>query len=474
MSADRSKALSSAQSAQSAQSVPSTGSVNAPLPAGSPSVPGAATAAGMPSASRVLSMLATLFFAMGLITSLNDILVPHFKAAFDLTYRDAALIQSSFFAAYFVVSYPAGQYTARVGYRRALASSLWLAGFGCALFFPAAALVSYACFLAALFVLASGITLLQVAVNAYVETLGSRGAAASRLTLVQAFNSLGTTVGPPLAALWILSPQAGPVAGHAVDTVRGPYGLLAAALVLGGIVLWRLRLPEPGRRETGAPEAPETPQAAVSAGAGVAGVASVAGASDAGNVRGLLAHRPLRYGIVALFLYVGAEVSIGSFLIVYLTHANTGIADHAHASRYLALYWGGAMVGRFVGAWLLRSVSPGRMLSLCAIYNLLLILASLVLPATLAMWLLLACGLGNAIMFPTIFSLSVGGLGARVSEGGGLICMAIVGGAVLPYLQGALADAAGVVLSFLVPAVAYAYIAAFGEWSASQPGLPKV
>ncbi|SUA81442.1 L-fucose permease [Pandoraea pnomenusa] len=418
-----------------------------------------AAPAARPSVNRVLAVLATLFFAMGLITSLNDILVPHFKAAFDLTYRDAALIQSSFFAAYFVVSYPAGQYTARVGYRRALASSLWLAGLGCALFFPAAALVSYPCFLAALFVLASGVTLLQVAVNAYVETLGSRGAAASRLTLVQAFNSLGTTIGPPLAALWILAPQSSAVAGHAADSVRGPYGLLAGVLALGGIVLWRLALPEPG--------ATGTPRPGVRA-----------------NVGGLFAHRPLRYGIVALFLYVGAEVSIGSFLIVFLTNTQTGIADHAHASRYLPFYWGGAMVGRFVGAWLLRRVSPGKMLSVCALYNLTLIVASLAVPASLGMWLLLACGLGNAIMFPTIFSLSVGGLGARVSEGGGLICMAIVGGAVLPYLQGMLADAAGLMLSFLVPAAAYLYIAGFGAWSARamvptdparhQPGLPNV
>ncbi len=418
----------------------------------------------MPSANRVLAMLAALFFAMGLITSLNDILVPHFKAAFDLTYRDAALIQSSFFAAYFVVSYPAGQYTARVGYRRALATSLWLAGLGCALFFPAAALVSYPCFLAALFVLASGITLLQVAVNAYVETLGSRGEAASRLTLVQAFNSLGTTVGPPLAALWILAPQASGMTGHAVDSVRGPYGLLATVLALGGVVLWRLTLPEQ-RADT------------------------AASPGLLGNVRSLLSHRPLRYGIVALFLYVGAEVSIGSFLIVYLTHTGTGIDDHAHASRYLAFYWGGAMVGRFAGAWLLRKVSPGKLLGLCALYNLMLILASLTLPGAIAMWLLLACGLGNAIMFPTIFSLSVGGLGARVSEGGGLICMAIVGGAILPYLQGALADGIGIVLSFLVPALAYCYIAGFGAWCArtmpemdasgdeateNQPGLPNV
>lgn len=426
----------------------------------------------MPSANRVLAMLATLFFAMGLITSLNDILVPHFKAAFDLTFRDAALIQSSFFAAYFVVSYPAGQYTARVGYRRALASSLWLAGVGCALFFPAAALMSYPCFLAALFVLASGITLLQVAVNAYVETLGTRGAAASRLTLVQAFNSLGTTVGPPLAALWILAPQAQTATGHAVDSVRGPYGLLATVLAIGGVALWRLTLPEHRASRVAPP-------------------------SVLGNVRSLLAHRPLRYGIVALFLYVGAEVSIGSFLIVYLTQAGTGIVDHAHASRYLAFYWGGAMAGRFLGAWLLRKVSPGRLLSLCALYNVVLILASFALPASFAMWSLLACGLGNAIMFPTIFSLSVGGLGARVSEGGGLICMAIVGGAVLPYLQGALADGMGIGLSFLVPVLAYCYIAGFGVWcvrtapesaavddgpanlsgrstSGDQPGLPNV
>jgi len=439
-------------------------SAPASVPASGSALSVSSSASPMPSANRVLAMLAALFFAMGLITSLNDILVPHFKAAFDLTYRDAALIQSSFFAAYFVVSYPAGQYTARVGYRRALATSLWLAGLGCALFFPAAALVSYPCFLAALFVLASGITLLQVAVNAYVETLGSRGEAASRLTLVQAFNSLGTTIGPPLAALWILAPQASGTTGHAVDSVRGPYGLLAAVLALGGVVLWRLTLPEQ-RADT-----------ATSPGL-------------LGNVRSLLSHRPLRYGIVALFLYVGAEVSIGSFLIVYLTHTGTGIADHAHASRYLAFYWGGAMVGRFAGAWLLRKVSPGKLLGPCALYNLMLILASLTLPGAIAMWLLLACGLGNAIMFPTIFSLSVGGLGARVSEGGGLICMAIVGGAILPYLQGALADGVGIVLSFLVPALAYCYIAGFGAWCArtmpemdvsgdgaaeNQPGLPNV
>lgn len=401
---------------------------------------GSAPSSRPPNVTRVLAMLAALFFAMGLITSLNDILVPHFKAAFALTYRDAALIQSSFFAAYFIVSYPAGQYTARVGYRRALASSMWLAGIGCALFFPAAALVSYPWFLVALFVLASGVTLLQVAVNAYVETLGTHGAAASRLTLVQAFNSLGTTIGPPLAALWILAPDTSAAGAHAVDSVRAPYGVLALVLALGGVVLWRLALPEPR---------------ATSHALGVFG-----------NVRSLFAHRPLRFGIVALFLYVGAEVSIGSFLIVYLTQSDTGISTHAHASRYLAFYWGGAMVGRFIGAALLRRISPGKLLAACAVYNVVLILLAMTLPASTAMWLLLACGLGNAIMFPTIFSLSVGGLGVRVSEGGGLLCMAIVGGAVLPYMQGALADAVDIVWSFIVPACGYVYIAGFGIWCA--------
>jgi FHS family L-fucose permease-like MFS transporter len=387
-----------------------------------------------------LFVLTSLFFMWGLITSLNDILIPHLKAIFTLSYVQAMLIQFSFFGAYFVMSVPSGYLVEHLGYRRGIIIGLTTAGVACAGFYPAASLQSYPLFLAALFVLASGITLLQVAANPYVAILGSPQTSASRLNLTQAFNSLGTTVGPFLGSMLILSVVAGSGAAGAareIETVQGPYLALAAVLFAIAIVFAQFKLPV------------------------VTGMDATT-AEDAGPARSVWQHSHLVLGAVAIFVYVGAEVAIGSFLVNFMAEPHIGGLDEATAGRYLSLYWGGAMVGRFIGAYLLRKVKPGYLLAFNASVAIALLIVAMSTAGTTAMWAVLAIGLFNSIMFPTIFTLAIARLGRHTGEGSGVLCMAIVGGAIVPVVQGYFADNMGVLMSFFVPVICYAYIVYYG------------
>lgn len=380
----------------------------------------------LPAQSRApLAIVTLLFFMWGLLTALNDVLIPHLKALYTLTYLQAMLVQFCFFGAYFLVSLPAGRLIQRLGYQRGAVAGLVVAAAGCLMFLPAVH-AGYALFLFAFFVLAAGITVLQVAANPYVTALGDPRTASRRLTLTQAFNSLGTAVAPSLGVL--ILPEAAGAAG-----VQGPYLALGAALLVLAGVFGAARLPRIADES-----APTTTSAAAVAGA----------------------HPHLRWGIAAIFLYVGAEVSIGSLLINFMEEA-VGMTT-AQAAPYLSLYWGGAMVGRFVGVALMRFMAPGRLLAVHAALAVALIGVGIGMHGPIAMWALLAVGLCNSIMFPTIFSMAVHRLGAATAQGSGLLCMAIVGGALLPLLQGHAADRIGLQASFGVPALCYAGIAWYG------------
>lgn len=406
-----------------------------------PTYPAEAATAGR-SYRPALIVLTSLFFMWGLITSLNDILIPHLKAIFTLSYVQAMLIQFSFFGAYFVMSVPSGYLVEHLGYRRGIIAGLATAAIGCAGFYPAAALQSYPLFLAALFVLASGITLLQVAANPYVAVLGAPQTSASRLNLTQAFNSLGTTVGPFVGSVLILSVALTPGTegvAREIETVQGPYLALAVLLFLIAVVFAQFKLPV------------------------VTGMdAKSAGEEQGELVRSVWQHAHLVLGAVAIFVYVGAEVAIGSFLVNFMVEPGIGGLSEASAGRHLSLYWGGAMVGRFIGAYLLRKTRPGRVLAFNAAVAILLLVLAMSMAGRIAMWAVLAIGLFNSIMFPTIFTLAISKLGRHTGEGSGVLCMAIVGGAIVPVVQGYFADHIGILLSFFVPALCYAYIVHYG------------
>jgi FHS family L-fucose permease-like MFS transporter len=380
-----------------------------------------------------LVVLTSLFFMWGLITSLNDILVPHLKAIFTLSYVQAMLIQFCFFGAYFVTSLPYGYLVERVGYRAGIIIGLVTAGIGCIGFYPAAALPSYPLFLAALFVLACGITLLQVAANPYVAALGPSETSASRLNLTQAFNSLGTTIGPLLGASLILSVGG---EGSEVKTVQLPYLVLAGLLIIIALVFAQFKLPVVSG-DTGAGQ-------------------------DAAPSGSLFQQSHLVLGVIGIFMYVGAEVSIGSFLVNYMMNPDVGGLTEGAAGKHLSLYWGGAMVGRFVGSALLQKFKPGTVLAVNAACAAALLLIAIASSGAVSMWAVLAIGLFNSIMFPTIFTLAIAKLGPRTGEGSGVLCMAIVGGAIVPVVMGFFADRIGIRLAYIVPVLCYAYIVFYG------------
>ena len=384
-----------------------------------------------------LVSLTSLFFMWGLITSLNDVLIPRLKAVFDLSYTEAMMIQFCFFFAYFVVSLPAGSLIKRIGYKSGVVVGLIIAGIGCACFYPAAAYESYNYFLAALFVLAAGITILQVAANPYVTALGNPVTASSRLTLTQAFNSLGTTVGPWLGGILILTSATSAVESSVTDasSVQMPYLALAATLIVMSVIFAMLKLPEI-----------EDEEPTVSA--------EIEG--SAWNYTHLV------LGAVAIFVYVGAEVSIGSFLINFLGEESIAGLEEMEAAKYVSFYWAGAMVGRFIGAAAMQKIAAGKALAFNAIAASILVAITVLSSGALAMWAILLVGLFNSIMFPTIFSLGVAGLGEHTSQGSGILCLAIVGGALLPLLQGLLADTYGVQNAFALAIICYAYIAYYG------------
>lgn len=390
-----------------------------------------------------LSALTSLFFMWGLITSLNDILIPKLKAAFDLSYTEASLIQFCFFFAYFVVSVPAGVLVKRVGYKTGIVIGLLIAAVGCVGFYPSADSQSYPLFLGSLFVLASGITILQVAANPYVTILGAPKTASSRLTLTQAFNSLGTTVGPILGGMLILSEAATGVeaAVEGAKSVQMPYLGLAGILVLLAVVMSVLRLPQIEAEEDEA-------------------------AADDGKSAWSYSHLVL--GAVGIFVYVGAEVSIGSYLVNFFGEANiAGMPEHK-AANMVAYYWGGAMVGRFIGAAAMQKIAAGKALAFNALMASLLVALAATVDGHLAMWAIIAVGLFNSIMFPTIFSLGVAGLGRHTSQGSGVLCLAIVGGAVIPVLHGMLIDNIGIHSAFYFPALLYLYIIYYGLVGSKQ------
>jgi FHS family L-fucose permease-like MFS transporter len=410
-----------------------------------------ASSAARPGANNyqfALVALTSLFFMWGFITCLNDILIPHLKNVFQLNYTQSMLIQLCFFGAYFIVSLPAGALVKRITYKWGIVVGLLIAAVGCALFIPAASYRVYALFLGALFVLATGVTILQVAANPYVTELGAPETAASRLTLTQAFNSLGTTVAPLFGAMLILSAAVGDVQNASPEqmealrlaeagAVRFPYMILAIAFLVLAAIFAALKLPKVEEEE-----AVETP-----------------GAAKHGSA---WSYRHLVLGAVGIFLYVGAEVSIGSFLVNYLAEPSIANMPEAEAAHYVAYFWGGAMIGRFIGSFAMRYVDDGKALAFNAVIAALLLVATVFSGGQVAMWAVLAVGLFNSIMFPTIFSLALKGLGRHTSQGSGILCLAIVGGALLPVLQGGIADTIGIHLAFLMPVICYLYIAFYG------------
>jgi FHS family L-fucose permease-like MFS transporter len=397
-----------------------------------------------------LAVLTSLFFMWGFLTCLNDIIIPHLKAVFELNYAKAMLIQFAFFTAYFVVSLPAGAIVNRIGYKNGIIIGLVTAGLGCLSFYPAAGARSYGMFLFALFVLAAGITVLQVAANPFVAVLGKPDTASSRLTLTQAINSLGTTIAPLFGSFIILSnvvktpAELKGLAPAAVEayrqteaaSVQVPYVGLAVALVVLAIAIGLFKLPKIDASSGGGDEA----------GGGHEG-------------RSAWSYRPLLLGAVGIFVYVGAEVAIGSFLVNYFKEPNIGGLTEAEGARYVSFYWGGAMVGRFIGSVTLRIFRPGKLLAAHALVAAVLVVTTMLASGHVAMWSIIAVGFFNSIMFPTIFTLAIDGLGKHTGQGSGILCMAIVGGALIPVVQGALADTVGIHHCFIIPTVCYLYIA---------------
>ena len=392
-------------------------------------------------------LIVFLFFAWGFATVLNDTLFPKLRGLYALDYTEGMLTQFCFFMSYFVFSIPAGLLLSRIGYIRGVVLGLFGMAFGCALFWPASDADTYAAFLLPLFVLASGITMLQVAANPFIELLGSEATSHSRLTLAQAFNSLATAVGPTIGAMLILKSGVGGAApgisAAAVEASRRMqtyvvaelYLVIAAILVAVAVVFWFMR-------KSNAP--------------------SVTGQASFRGVVALLDRPRLVVGAVCIFIYVGAEVSIGSLMTNYLMLPSVLGATAVHAGSLVSYYWGGAMVGRFVGAYVLRVAKPGYVLTACAVGASLLVSVSAISTGTVAADTIIAVGLFNSIMFPTIFSLASEHLGADTPNGSGLLCMAIVGGALVPLLVGKVADLTSLSASLLVPVLCYVGIAIYG------------
>ncbi|MGL1889229.1 MAG: sugar MFS transporter, partial [Reichenbachiella sp.] len=434
-----------------------------------------------------LTVLTTLFFMWGFITCMNDILIPHLKEVFTLNYTQAMLVQSAFFGAYFIISLiyfiisvTSEDPIAKYGYKKAIIVGLLISALGCTLFIPAASYESYGFFLGALFVLASGITILQMGANPYVSLLGKPEGASMRLNMTQAFNSLGTTIAPLVGGVLILG-----AASAGADAVKMPYMALAATLLALVALIAYAKLPSisTGDEEEAKPS----------------------------KGKGALAFPHLILGVVCIFMYVGGEVSVGSAVINYLGLDNVAGLSEDQAHPYLALFWGGAMVGRFFAAvflqesekdmsfylkvlgvtvfafflgWYLTDMTlafsflglvvlnivaffigqskPGRSLGLFALIVITMIIIGIVGSGALAMWSIVGIGLFNSIMFPTIFTLAIKGLGVDTGQGSSLLVMAIVGGAIIPVVMGAVADATSIQIAFLVPIVCYAYIAYYG------------
>ena len=508
--------------------------IAAPNTSTTATAPGTGQSYGAP-----LATVTTLFFMWGFLTCLNDILVPHLKSIFDLNYKRSQFIQLAFFGAYFVFSFPASKIVDWIGYQRSMVVGLLTAGVGAFLFVPAASVPSYPLFLGALIVLAAGITCLQVAANPYVTVLGKPETASSRLNLTQAFNSLGTFLAPFFGGLLILTTATQSIGEiralgadalqayrvHEAATVKMPYVFLGITLALLAIAIGSFKLPKIEHAQHKVGEK----------------------VNDS-----IWNHRNLIFGAIAIFVYVGAEVSIGSFLVIYFGQPEIGGLTEKIAATFVALYWGGAMVGRFFGSALLsgakaaymglasvggvlafllstwiahtwadnlaapaghfsltavlwaivsilvtarplfaliavvaallamltalsggRLVAPtGALLGICAVSATALVAISMLTTGHTAMYSIILVGFFNSIMFPSIFTLGVAELGPLTGDGSGVMIMAIVGGAIIPVAQGAIADRIGIHHAFFLPVICYLYILFFAL-SGSKPNSQR-
>jgi MFS transporter, FHS family, L-fucose permease len=404
-----------------------------------------------------MAMVSTLFFAWGFLTVLNDILIPHLRNIFDLNYAEVMLVQFAFFSSYFLFSMPSGKIVEWIGYKRAMVAGLLTMATGALLFVPAASLPSFPLFLTALIVLAAGMTILQTSANPYVAILGPPRTASSRLNLTQGFNSLGTTLAPTFGSWLILSAAVAPLSMEAINamsagqqhayriqqaaSVKAPYiGLAIALFILAMVVGW-FKLPV------------------------------IEYAEAHGHATGSIwQHRRLVLGAVAIFVYVGAEVAIGSLMTNYFNQREIGNLPIPKAAGYLQYYWGGAMLGRFVGSALLQRLRTQKLLAFNAVASALLVTISMLSVGQLAMWSLILVGLFNSIMFPSIFTLAIEGLGPLTGKGSGLLVAAIVGGAIIPELQGVLADHIGIHHAFILPVLCYLYVILYALRWATAPG----
>ena len=425
-----------------------------------------------------LIFLTTLFFLWGFITVLVDSLVPRLKDVFEMSYAKTVLVQFAFFTAFFVVSVPAGAILSKIGYRKGIVLGLIIMALGCLLFYPAAEYRNFTIFLVGYFTLAGGITVLQVAANPYVALLGSEEGASSRLNLSQAFNSLGTTIAPVVGALFLLSDSVKTseeidalspmekVDYYAAEaaTVQTPFLLIASFIGVLAIVFAFIKLPK------------------------------VMQESPKGGYLSLLRNKLMLMGALGIFVYVGAEVAIGSFLVNYFDDMNLAILVAENDTMmniantiastfnksfsnsdpksllgiFIIFYWGGAMIGRFVGAYLTKIIAPGKVLSIFALLAILMIVISINTQGLLSMWSILAVGLFNSIMFPTIFTLTLEGLGDLKAQASGLLCMAIVGGAIIPFAFGGLIDGFGFKTAFILTMICYGYILYYGKLKSSK------
>ncbi len=386
-----------------------------------------------------LVVLTALFFMMGFITCMNDILIPHLQKIFTLTNVQAMLVQFCFFTAYAIMSIPMGHLVGKIGYKNGVIGGFLLTAVGCLLFYPAADSQSYPTFLGALFILASGVTLLQVSGNPYVTLLAKPGKESATLTLVQAFNSLGTTIAPKIGALLIFTDAAQKASkAEQIASVQIPYLGLAGLLILLAVFVKMIRLPDARK------------------------IAVEESEHNHDGKHSVWQYKHLLLGMVGIFCYVGAEVSIGSFMVNILGFLK-GLS-HAEGAEMLMYYWGGAMVGRFLGSAVMARVAPNRYLAFNASVATALLVIAIVVGkgnADIAMWALIAIGFFNSIMFPTIFSLATKNLGKFTNSASGILCTAIVGGALIPVLQGKIADDFGMMISYVAPAVCYLYIVFF-------------
>ncbi len=402
-------------------------------------------------AKSALAMVMTLFFLWGFITCLNDILIPHLKSVFTLNYAEVMLVQTFFFSAYFVFALPSGKVIDWIGYKRTMVSGLLIMAVGALCFIPAASVPSFPLFLVALAIVAAGMTFLQVSANPYVIVLGPAKTGSSRLNLAGAFNSFGTTIAPYIGSLFILGTvpltvmqlrQLSPPAFHAYQlqqagVVKFPYFIIAVILVSFAVAMALYKLPKIQTYDTQA----------------------VLDALDAPTI---WQQRHLLLAVVAIFVYVGAEVSIGSFLVNYLSQPEIGNMTEKTAAIYVTFYWGSAMIGRLGGAGITQKLRAGPVLGVAAVIAFCLVVTSMLNFGHLAMWSLILVGLFNSIMWPNIFALGLAELGRLTNQGSSLMVAAIIGGAILPLLQGIVADHIGIHHAFFIPALCYVYLCFFG------------